>query len=57
MQLESEARNKEIASWPEYTFKKLKQVYIRIPFERVIVVNLNSDMEINWGIRKDIIIN
>lgn len=57
MQLESEARNKEIASWPEYTFKKLKQVYIRIPFESVIVVNLNSDMEINWGIRKDIIIN
>ncbi len=36
----------KVASWSEYTFKKLKQVYIRILFESGLIVNQKGDREI-----------
>lgn len=39
-------QSERVASWSEYTFKKLKQVYIRILFESGLIVNQNGDREI-----------
>lgn len=39
-------QSERIASWTEYTFKKLKQVYIRILFECGLIVNQKGDREI-----------
>lgn len=36
----------KVASWTEYTFKKLKQVYIRILFECGLIINQKGDREI-----------
>ena len=36
----------KVASWTEYTFKKLKQVYIRILFECGLIENQKGDREI-----------
>lgn len=36
----------KVASWTEYTFKKLKQVYIRILFECGLIANQKGDREI-----------
>ena len=40
-----ELRDK-VNSWSEYTFKKLKQVYIRILFESGLIANQKGDREI-----------
>lgn len=39
-------QSEKVASWTEYTFKKLKQVYIRILFESGLIVNQKGDREI-----------
>ena len=39
-------QSEKIASWSEYTFKKLKQVYIRILFESGLISNQKGDKEI-----------
>lgn len=39
-------QSEKVASWADYTFKKLKQVYIRILFESGIIVNQKGDREI-----------
>ena len=39
-------QSEKVASWSEYTFKKLKQVYIRILFESGLIVNQKGDKEI-----------
>lgn len=39
-------QSEKIASWTEYTFKKLKQVYIRILFESGLISNQKGDKEI-----------
>lgn len=39
-------QSQKVASWTEYTFKKLKQVYIRILFESGLIVNQKGDKEI-----------
>jgi hypothetical protein len=39
-------QSEKVASWTEYTFKKLKQVYIRILFECGLIVNQKGDREI-----------
>lgn len=36
-------QSEKVASWSEYTFKKLKQVYIRILFESGLIVNQKGD--------------
>lgn len=36
----------KVNSWSEYTFKKLKQVYIRILFESGLIANQKGDREI-----------
>ena len=40
----------KVASWSEYTFKKLKQVYIRILFESGLISNQKGDREIKLPI-------
>ena len=40
----------KVASWTEYTFKKLKQVYIRILFECGLIENQKGDREIKTPI-------
>lgn len=40
----------KVASWSEYTFKKLKQVYIRILFESGLISNQKDDREIKLPI-------
>ncbi|MBN1067550.1 DUF1819 family protein [Clostridium botulinum] len=39
-------QSEKVASWTEYTFKKLKQVYIRILFESGLISNQKGDKEI-----------
>lgn len=39
-------QSEKVESWSEYTFKKLKQVYIRILFESGLIVNQKGDREI-----------
>lgn len=39
-------QSEKVASWSEYTFKKLKQVYIRILFESGLISNQKGDKEI-----------
>lgn len=39
-------QSQKVASWSEYTFKKLKQVYIRILFESGLISNQKGDREI-----------
>lgn len=39
-------QSEKVSSWSEYTFKKLKQVYIRILFESGIIANKKGDREI-----------
>lgn len=39
-------QSEKVDSWSEYTFKKLKQVYIRILFESGLIVNQKGDREI-----------
>ena len=39
-------QSEKVASWTEYTFKKLKQVYIRIMFECGLIANQKGDREI-----------
>lgn len=39
-------QSEKVASWSEYTFKKLKQVYIRILFESGLIVNQKGDREV-----------
>lgn len=39
-------QSEKVASWAEYTFKKLKQVYIRILFESGLIANQKGDKEI-----------
>lgn len=39
-------QSEKVASWSEYTFKKLKQVYIRILFESGLIVNQKGDKKI-----------
>ena len=39
-------QSEKIASWSEYTFKKLKQVYIRILFEGGLIENQKGDKKI-----------
>jgi hypothetical protein len=39
-------QSERVASWTEYTIKKLKQVYIRILFESGLIVNQKGDREI-----------
>lgn len=41
-QIKSE-QSKKVASWSEYTFKKLKQVYIRILFESGLIASQKGD--------------
>lgn len=43
-------QSERVASWKEYTFKKLKQVYIRILFESGLIVNQKGDREIKISI-------
>lgn len=43
-------QSEKVASWSEYTFKKLKQVYIRIIFESGLIVNQKGDKEIRLPI-------
>ncbi len=39
-------QSEKVASWAEYTFKKLKQVYIRILFESGLISNQKGDKKI-----------
>lgn len=39
-------QSEKVNSWSEYTFKKLKQVYIRILFESGLIKNQKGDKEI-----------
>ncbi|MEG0307506.1 MAG: DUF1819 family protein [Clostridium sp.] len=39
-------QSEKVASWTEYTFKKLQQVYIRILFESGLIINQKGDKEI-----------
>lgn len=39
-------QSEKVDSWSEYTFKKLKQVYIRILFESGLIANQKGDKEI-----------
>ncbi|ENY99818.1 hypothetical protein HMPREF1092_02954 [Clostridium thermobutyricum] len=39
-------QSEKVGSWSEYTFKKLKQVYIRILFESGLISNQKGDREI-----------
>ncbi|MDU1180604.1 MAG: DUF1819 family protein [Clostridium sp.] len=39
-------QSEKVASWTEYTFKKLKQVYVRILFESGLIANQKGDREI-----------
>lgn len=39
-------QSEKVASWSEYTFKKLKQVYIRILFESGLIAKQKGDREI-----------
>ena len=39
-------QSERISSWSEYTFKKLKQVYIKILFESGLIANQTGDKEI-----------
>lgn len=39
-------QSEKVASWTEYTFKKLKQVYVRILFEGGLIKNQKGDREI-----------
>lgn len=39
-------QSEKVASWTEYTFKKLKQVYIRILFECGLIENQKGDRKI-----------
>lgn len=39
-------QSERVSSWTEITFKKLKQVYIRILFESGLIVNQKGDKEI-----------
>ena len=39
-------QSEKVASWSEYTFKKLKQVYIRMLFECGLIENQKSDKKI-----------
>jgi len=39
-------QSEKVASWSEYTFKKLKQVYIRILFESGLIENQKGDRKI-----------
>ena len=39
-------QSEKVASWAEYTFKKLKQVYIRILFESGLIENQKGDRKI-----------
>lgn len=39
-------QSEKVASWSEYTFKKLKQVYIRILFESGLIGNQKGNREI-----------
>lgn len=43
-------QSEKVASWSEYTFKKLKQVYIRILFESGLIANQKGDREIRVAI-------
>ena len=43
-------QSEKVASWSEYTFKKLKQVYIRILFESGLIVNQKGAKEIKLPI-------
>lgn len=43
-------QSEKVASWSEYTFKKLKQVYIRILFECGLIANQKGDKEIKLPI-------
>ena len=43
-------QSEKVASWSEYTFKKLKQVYIRILFESGLISNQKGDREIKLPI-------
>lgn len=43
-------QSEKVASWSEYTFKKLKQVYIRILFESGLIANQKGDREIRMPI-------
>ncbi|WP_286908247.1 DUF1819 family protein [Clostridium sp. UBA1652] len=39
-------QSEKVASWSEYTFKKLKQVYIRILFESGLIANQKGERKI-----------
>ncbi|WP_434293326.1 DUF1819 family protein [Clostridium botulinum] len=43
-------QSEKVASWTEYTFKKLKQVYIRILFECGLIENQKGDRKIKTPI-------
>ena len=43
-------QSEKVASWTEYTFKKLKQVYVRILFECGLIENQKGDREIKTSI-------
>lgn len=43
-------QSEKVESWSEYTFKKLKQVYIRILFESGLIANQKGDREIRMPI-------
>ena len=43
-------QSEKVASWSEYTFKKLKQVYIRILFESGLIANQKDDREVKLPI-------
>lgn len=43
-------QSERVASWQEYTFKKLKQVYIRILFECGLIENQKGDRKIKVAI-------
>ena len=43
-------QSEKVLSWSEYTFKKLKQVYIRILFESGLIYNQKGDREIKLPI-------
>ena len=43
-------QSEKVASWSEYTVKKLKQVYIRILFESGLISNQKGDKEIKLPI-------
>lgn len=43
-------QSEKVASWTEYTFKKLKQVYVRILFECGLIENQKGDRKIKTPI-------